>query len=381
MSINMVVAADFEFNVTALPFNANVSSLITTSNNMVANMSYQQFLSGIPQYFINDTTNFTLNVSIDIPVNTAIGNYTSIVNITAFNSTTTLNGILNFSLNVLNTTNASINITINESQYALVGLNTIQYVNICDVSLPFNTTFTTSIDLNFDTISTCDDFLSCPHDLTQDISEVTINISIPSGTQIGTYTKYAIFGVQDLSNITFVFKVNSCARNVSDVCNEVIGEPNLVLCPKDIIQSIIDRNVTNVRTVIYYENTTNTTIREVFDINDPDKIAILDGITNITRTYLLTVDENQRLRYELANTSQTLNACADEQKRFALQFPEFLRSSVDELTQYNKNVTERLRSTEKATWGKGKVIGSILVIIIVTVSVIGYMFYRKKKVL
>ena len=154
--IEIVNAVDFEHSVnkSTLPKSFLDSIVLETNiNNSLIYFTYGNYTSGISSIQLNNyVSSYNLSTNLLLLSNLSIGNYVDSVNIFASNNSnlTNTSASVTFSFSILNDTNIS-----NGTKFIQIDLTTFKY-EVCDKNLPFNTSFTTSISLNFDTISKCE---------------------------------------------------------------------------------------------------------------------------------------------------------------------------------------------------------------------------------
>ena len=73
-----------------------------------------------------------------------------------------------------------------------------------------------------------------------------------------------------------MFEVQSCILNVTDICNEITGNNEIVLCDKVLIQNLISRETVREVKEFIYLNSTNISVKELIDIKDPKVLELLN---------------------------------------------------------------------------------------------------------
>lgn len=368
MLASLINAIDFihEINHSDLPIAYHDNISIVSFPNATLNFDYGIYSSGISSVVLDNTDTYNLSILTFIPSSIDFGNYTE--NITAWALNISNSSINNISTNILININV-LNDTPSSVQIVQLGTNTFQY-ETCDTALPLVTNFITSFLTTYETTSTCEsDFIKCPKLLNENTTQITINISVPKTTIPGDYSAVAKFGIDNFDNITFKFKINDCIAEVDDLCNTIEGVPNLVVCDKVLVQSLIERNLTPTAEIItIYQNTTEIELREVFDISDEDKVRILSNIENITGQALLTTSRLRDIMVKIDEKDKQLNILLGEKDSLTAQIPTLVSQSVSDLNRDNKNLTARLNEQEGTTWNKFKVIFWLVTIVLISVG-------------
>lgn len=351
--IKTINAVDFEHfvNKSVLPKSLIDYTLLETNlNHSTLYFEYGNYTSGIKSIELESSISFyNLSTNLTIINTLSIGTYVDSINILASNDSNLTNTTtsITFSFTILNDINIS-----NETKFIQIDLNTFKYIT-CDKDLPFNTSFTTSISLNFDTISNCNGFLTCPYNLETSMKEITINISIPKTTFPSTYENIAKFGIgSDFDNITFIFEVQSCVQNVSDICNIIQGNDEIVLCDKVMIQNLISRNFTKIEKEYIYDNFTNTTIRELVDIGDPRTLELLKNLHSATSECLLSISRIRDIENNLVQKQQEIESCMNEKEALSLQLPELVNRGTSDLSFRLQNATQQYINLARESWNK-----------------------------
>ena len=378
MMSEQISAYDFNhtINQSELPKTFFDNITIVTFTNATLNFQYRNFTSGITNVTLNETNEYNLSINVTVPNSTESGNY--VTNVTAWainisnNITTNLTTNISIFIDILNDTT---------TQFIQIGANTYSY-SVCDKDLPFNTSFTTSFATNYNTTSTCDDdIIHCPKDLTTDKTSITINISVPKTILPSTLTRVAKFGVAGkLNNITFVFEILSCITDVSDICKTIANSDD-VICDKDLVQSIISRNYTKIGKEIVYINTTNTTIKELVNIEDEDTLDILRRLGNVTKDARLTISRIREIETALVDKDKEISGLRLEKESMTNTIPLLVKQSVSDLSLRYENTSSILIQTTKESWNKNKVILSVFTLTLLTSTIYFGHRYLKNKVI
>ena len=109
--------SEYTYNITQseLPYLAQETITLTAEPNTSLDITYQEWLSGTNNIYMNNTNTTALIINISVPEDTAEGNYTKIVEITSQNSTPSPENIT-FYFNIINdTVNYTNNITNNDT--------------------------------------------------------------------------------------------------------------------------------------------------------------------------------------------------------------------------------------------------------------------------
>lgn len=374
--MTQVISAEnfqYNFNETQTPINFSDSLFITTDNNVTLTFNHQNFTSSISSTQLNETTNtFNLSFNVSLP-KLGIGNYTTFFTIhKQINSTETFTNIT-FLIKILNSSQ------INTSLFE-IGFNEYSS-SVCDTSLPFDSSLTTSIKLSVDINPVCDSFLFCPGIIFPSETSVRINISIPKGTEPSDYTKIANFGT-NIGNIIFHFKVKDCFFDLSQFCENVSTVEQLVACQSALLENLkkINKTITVEKNNTEYINNTQIEYKQILPLEN-DTAQMLREFATSWRTIQ---SEKQRLESENKDLSSTystnLVSMQSEISKLASEMDIRIKQTFLDLYLENKNLSITKQQVEEESWSKGGVVWSILGIFTVIGLVFGFFKLKKEMI-
>ena len=366
---------NFQYNInqSQIPSNFSDYLVINTDYNASLTFTHQNFTSSISFIQLNETTNiYNLSFNVTIPPLT-LGNYTTFFTIKKqINSTETFTNIT-FLIKILNSSQ------INASLFE-IGFNEYSS-SVCDTSLPFESSLTTSISLVVDINPVCDSFLFCPPIIYPSEKSVRINISIPKGTQSGEYTKVANFG-SNIGNITFHLKVKDCFFDLSQFCGNVSTVEQLVSCQAALLENLrkINKTIIIESNRTEYINNTEIEYKQILPLEN-DTAQLLREFASSWRTIQ---SEKQRLEKENKDLSDTYSAnliiLQGDIASLTSEMDIRVKQTFLDLYLENKNLTLTKQEVEEKSWSKNGVIWSILTIFLVIGLIFGFIKFKREMI-
>ena len=296
LTIYSALSLEFNYyiNQTKLPFNTTENIFVNGIENLSINISYGLFLNGVNNLlFITNTTNFTVNI--DVPLNTLVNNYSSIVRI--------YNGSINdYSVNITFNFYVIDNIPKPTVDFIQGGQNEYTYI-FCDYSLPLNTTLRNIAIGGYSGQTIQADFNSSFFNMPNEFIIPSSNISILDiGITLGqltpkTYKELIRFSkIGDFTNISFTFEILDCILPPPDLTNilqacttQNLTVDNYISCLNAqadfysrLYVSAIEAQQNKVvnRTVVEYIN--QTQYQPVLELDNPD---VVNALTQIPLTW------------------------------------------------------------------------------------------------
>lgn len=363
----------YNLNISQIPVNFSDFIVINTDSNASLTFTHLNFTSSISFVQLNETTNiFNLSFNVSIP-NLNVGNYTTNFTILKqVNSTETFTNIT-FLIQIINTSQ------INTSLFE-IGFNEYSS-SVCDTSLPFESSLTTSISLSVDINPFCDEFLLCPAIIFPSEKSVKINISIPKGTIPLKYKKIANFG-SNIGNVTFHLEVKDCFFDLSQFCKNVSTVEQLIECQAALLENLrkINKTLIQNQTIVEYVNNTKTIYEQILPLEN-DTAQLLREFSSSWRTIQ---SEKQRLEKEnkdiTDNYASNVKSLQQDISKLSNEMDIRVKQTFLDLYLENQNLTLKNQYVEEKSWSKNNVLLSIFSIFLIVGIFFGYKYIKKELV-
>tara|TARA_Y100000310_G_C20645194_1_gene796146 strand:- start:474 stop:1682 length:1209 start_codon:yes stop_codon:yes gene_type:complete len=385
--LGIVSAADFTYTVneTTLPFITNVTVILNGVENLIINITYGTFTSGVStKTFVANTTSLTINVS--IPANTTPTNYTDIINITSNNSN--FNANITFDFIVLNET------LVGNTSFVQVDINEYSYT-VCDFLLPYNTTLDIVIaGEEGQTIQTIynSDFFDFPDEFivpAENISIQTANIHLRN-LSVGSYKETIKFNVVSIfDNVTFNFEILDCVapfpnlNQLIEVCskeNKTVEE--FVECERlkaeqqqAIYEAILEASETKIveNKTVEYRNFTKRV--PVLDLEDKD---LIDAIKALPTTIKQLIVDNRNKDSIITQKDTEISSLQSERDNQIAEFDERLQTTIDSLAEDNRRKQNTINFYEDKFIKRSTIWWSIAWVVVIILIVIGIIRYNEQ---
>lgn len=365
----------YAVNQSLLPLVLQDHLFITTDTNSTLVFKHQNFTDSVNAtvLFNENTYNLTFNISLpELGVGDHPTHFTIIKGL--INGTMTRTNIT-FLIKVLNDTETEGGLFEEPPpRLSETGFNKYS-AQVCDITLPFNSTIVLPIKLEESVSPACDDWLGCPGLINKTEDTTQINLTVPNDVQAGEYTRLARYG--KAGNVTFEVEVLTCFFDISDVCGDIQDLDDFTRCQAAFSENLRKLNKTHVVEKIVEKNQTQEKLVRTADIDDPE---FQENLKSAVRGWIFEALQEARSdgqaqeeadRAELERLSREVSTLlAEDDTRN--------RQVFSELIQDNQNKTRTLEQLEENSWPKDTIIRWVSILGILGILALGYWKYGEE---